>query len=151
MSMICVKGCSCTKAKCVHYRYDYDEDRMCCFALSDFETLGIRFIPEIHAVPADEIIKIYNIDWDLGNEDDGKNIELPSVVNVTMRELHDSEGICEDSIAHYLADKYGFCVNSYNSMLDGDISQMSIFFPKSSEEVFDPDEKFQVKEPHILI
>lgn len=129
MSMICLKGCSCTKAKCVHYRYDYDEDRMGCGALPDFETLGIRFIPEIHAIPANEIIKIYNIDWDL---EDDENVELPSVVNVTMRELHDSEGICEDSIANYLADKYGFCVNSYNLMLDGDISQMSIFFPKKS-------------------
>ena len=101
---------------CVHYRFDEDNECMACFALRDYETLGIDFNPKTEKILPDGRISIYNISWDISK---GEKVYLPSTVRVNIRELYDSYGINEDSIGNYLADKYGFCVNSYSVLLMG--------------------------------
>ena len=115
MAVICSTKVPCEKAKCIHYRYDEDKEHMNCFVLEDFKTLGIHFDPKINEIPSKEIISIHNIDWDI--DDCEKEVELPVSVQFELKELNDLYGINEDSIGNYLADKYGFCVNSYNALL----------------------------------
>lgn len=87
----------------------FEEDMIAEYlGFKDWETLE-------HYNNGDEFIKIkvFNIEWDIDEEDEENNDELPTEVEFQSEKYYE---ICDDlldEISDWLSDEYGYCHNSF--------------------------------------